>query len=241
MKTNQSPVGHWLMVGLMLIVGQVYGQQTGEIPIVKKEFKTKVDLQKLELNQIGKVVISYGQSTKIEVEGSQEEVDKIKFSAHGKTASIGASSTKGSNNTTLYLTLTDPQALKVDANAVGRIESSGSLPIKEISVSAVAVGSVALDLDSDKFTLAGKALGSAQITGRVANYSAQIEAIGTLDCGNLAADGARLQVKASTDIFLNVAKYLELDLAACPKVSLKGNPEMMLVKKDPQVTIERIN
>jgi hypothetical protein len=210
------------------------------VKLQKKTLYSGAGFSSLKIDRIGKVVLAYGPVSKIEIECPADELSSIKAKQSGNRVSVRSKKSTAVQHSTLYVTLNSDK-LKLDANAVGRIESSGILPMETIDIAGVSIGSIQMEVKSSRMTLDGKALGNVVLAGISANSRFRIDAIGQLDCSELKLDGAQVRVKASTNIQLNVSTFLELDLYACPSVSVIGQPIVKVLHKDPQVSIKTIN
>ncbi len=209
------------------------------VQLQKKTLFSETEFTHLDIDRIGKVVLAYGPVSKVEIEGPAEDLPTIKAKQSGQKVTVRTKSSVAVNNSTLYITL-NCKKLKLDVSTVGSIQSMGTLPIETIDIVAVSIGSIQMDLESERLTLNGKALGDVVLAGDVTNSKFKIDAIGSLDCSAMEADGAQVHMKASTDIKLKVSTFLELDLYACPSISVIGDPIVKVIHKDPQVNIETV-
>lgn len=215
------------------------GNQT-EVKLQKKLLFSGSDFSSLDIEKIGKVVLSYGPESKIELECPVGEHSYIKAKQSGQKVSISSKNSTAVSHSTLFVTLNSSK-LKLDASAVGRIESDGTISIETISIKGLAIGSMQLDVQSKLISVEGKAFGDVVLSGTCGNSKFDILAINSLNCSALQLEGAQVQVKSSSDIQLNVSTFLELDLSACPSVSVIGEPIVKVLHKDPQVKINTIN
>jgi len=171
------------------------------------------------------VMIAYGESNSIEIEGDENLLEYIETKVEGNTLSIDSKkhfNLRSKNRIVVYVTLTRMTGVSLsgsgDIIGKGKFRNDGTTTF-HVSGS----GSIKIDLDKvDAAEVGISGSGGIRLTGSASSVDARISGSGNIDCSDLISDNATARVSGSGNIKLNANKSLEASIAGSGNVSYKG-------------------
>lgn len=193
---------------------------------IKKETRNASGYTEVSTSGSWDVMIAYGESNTIEVEGDENLLPYIETKVEGNKLSI-----KSKNNTnlntrnkiTIYVSLTRLTGISLsgsgDVIGNGKFFNTGDT---KLSVSGS--GTIKLAANKlDKVTVTVSGSGNARIAGSASAVSARISGSGNIDCAELVSDDAEAHISGSGNIKLNANKSIDANISGSGDVSYRGS------------------
>ncbi len=172
------------------------------------------------------VMISYGESNSIEVEGDENLLSYIETEVENGTLNIRTKkkyNLRSHNKVVVYVSLTKIRGVSLsgsgDIIGKGKFRNDGTTDFK-VSGS----GSIEMSFDKvEKADVSVSGSGDIRLSGAANAVEARISGSGNADCSNLISDDASARISGSGNIKLNANKSVDASISGSGNVSYRGS------------------
>lgn len=192
---------------------------------IKKETRSVSDFTAVGSAGSWDVMIAYGESNSIQLEGDENLLDYIETNVENGKLSIKAkknTNLRSKNKITIYVSLTKLTGVSLsgsgDIIGKGKFRNEGTTDFK-LSGS----GNIQMSFDkvqSAEVSISGS--GNIKLAGSANSVNARISGSGNADCSEVICDDAEAQVSGSGNVKLNANKSVDASISGSGNVSYKG-------------------
>lgn len=226
MKKN---IKHQISIGMlmtsMFIFTGLYNHTSAQ---TSKEVRDLSSFQSIALSFSGNVILTQGQTQKVEIEAEQEFLKDVITEVRGEELIIRTEDRMWRNmgQVKIYITMPVISALKVTGS--GSITASNNLAVDKLRLDVSGSGSVKIDrLKAQQIENKISGSGSIKISGENASsLSASISGSGKLDAFSLAAGSVTVNISGSGNANVQATETLDTRISGSGSVNYKGHPRV---------------
>jgi hypothetical protein len=192
---------------------------------VKKESRSVGSFTAVSSSGFWDVMISYGESSSIEIEGDENLHEYIETDVENGRLIIKTKkkyNLRSRNRMTVYVSLTKMTGISLsgsgDMIGKGKFRNDGTTSFR-------VSGSGSIDITLDKVETADVSVsgsGNVRLAGTADHVDAKVSGSGNADCSDLVTDEASARISGSGNIKLNTNKSLEANISGSGNISYRG-------------------
>lgn len=177
----------------------------------------------LNLGFSGDVILTYGSTQKIVMEGQQNILDNIKRDVKNGTWNITfEKNVKNAKNVTVTITL--PTLKDVGLSGSGSIHTTNKFTgLDELDIHVSGSGHITLEYEANETDLGLSGSGEINLSGSSKSLSIGISGSGDVTAGKLMTDDCEIHISGSGDASVHADKNLETHISGSGDVSYSGS------------------
>ncbi|BBB47942.1 head GIN domain-containing protein [Pelolinea submarina] len=191
----------------------------------KMESRYITGIQSVDLNGIGKLVITQGNRESLEITADENFLEYIQSDVSGKNLYLGVRENVNLQPTRdIVYHLTVKQLNAVETSGLGSIEIK-SLETDDLHINISGAGNINIaDLAADKLDMEISGLGNVNIAGKVTEQNIGISGAGNYQADDLYSRSAKVKISGTGSAKIWAADTLTLDLSGMGNVDYYGDP-----------------
>lgn len=193
--------------------------------VLKKETREVGSFSGITSSGSWDVMIAYGNSTSIEVEGDENLLEYIETKVEGGKLQIKAKKNgnlRSKNKITIYVSMTKMTSLALSGS--GDMIGKGKFNY-DATTNVMVSGSGSIKVEFDRFTKVDASVsgsGNVVLKGSSQEVETRISGSGNIDCNEVVCDEAAARISGSGNIKLFANKSLDIHISGSGNVYYKG-------------------
>jgi hypothetical protein len=226
-RTEQSPI--WktrrlvtaaVVVGLLALVG-LSGRDVDALATVAEE-RTIADVDEVEVDGVGTLIITQGETEELTVTAEADVLPKIKTTvSQGRLTIEPDGSFTTSEEITYELTIKDLRTIIVEGSVEAEAEEFST---EELRLEAGGSASMTLgELEVDKLEVKIEGSATVELAGSATEQQVEIDGSGTYEAEKLESEDAVVRVDGAGEATVQVSDTLEAEAGGAGTISYAGD------------------
>lgn len=225
----EKNIKHPISIGMLMISMFIFtGLHNHTAAQTSKEVRNLPHFQSIALSFSGTVILTQGQTQKVEVEAEKELLQDVITEVRGTDLVIRTAdhNWKNMGQVRIYITIPVISALKVSGS--GSITASNNLEAEDLRLDVSGSGSVKIDrLKAQQIENKISGSGSIKISGENASsLNASISGSGQLEAFGLAVGSVTVSISGSGNARVHATEALNTRISGSGSVIYKGSPRV---------------
>jgi hypothetical protein len=185
------------------------------------------EFERIDFNGIGRIEITQGDTTSLEVEAEENIVNALRIETTGNKLYMGIK--RGYIN----IIPTRDIVFRLTVEDLDMIELSGagavvcdSFETEKLSIDSSGMGSVDMDITSEDLEVSISGAGKVSMAGKVDTQKISISGVGSYSSEDLASRICEIDISGAGKAEVNVTETLDVTMSGVGNVEYTGNPSI---------------
>jgi len=185
------------------------------------------DFERLDFSGIGRIELTQGDSTSLEVEAEENIINALKIETTGNKLNIGIK--RGYFNIIptkdIIFRLTVMDLDKIDLTGAGALVCD-SFATEKLSIDSSGLGSIDMDMAAEDLEVSISGAGKVSIAGKVDTQKISISGVGSYSSKDLISRVCEIDISGAGKAAVNVTETLDITMSGVGNVEYIGNPSI---------------
>jgi len=221
----------FLFIGLLAYASCSFTGIKGNGNVVKVEKNIK-PFTELELDGVFDVILTQGETEKLEIEADENLIDLVTIKNVGNKLIVGfkkGTNLRKSTKFNVYITLKDITSLTMEG--VGDIKNMGRLNLKTLEINKTGVGDLNLNISSSILDINSSGVGDVNLTGSSSHLIIDNSGVGDVIADTFKADDVKLDNNGVGDAKVFASEKINITNSGVGDVEFYGSPKEKHINK----------
>ena len=185
------------------------------------------DFERLNFSGIGRIELTQGSSTSLEVEAEENIINALKIETTGNKLHIGMKrgyfNIVPTRDIIFRLTVTDLD--KIDLTGAGAVVCD-SFETEKLSIESSGLGSIDMDIVAEDFEVSISGAGKVSMAGKVDTQKISISGVGNYSAKDLVSRVCEIDISGAGKAGVNVTETLDITMSGVGNIEYVGNPSI---------------